>query len=254
MAAIRKQMGGTPSLSGLTDLLTSQKPAIMSALPAGLASVLGAPAAEDAEASGGGMGRIVGFIVVAVAILGGLFWYMNNSSKPADVATSAVNVTKDATSVSALGEFFKRKLLNGAELNIPKLGIENKFVDYIDDVSRKPDDATWFDFDRLLFDTDASTLQESSQEQLQNIAEIFKAYPKVKVRIGGYTDSTGDKDANLKLSSDRANAVMAALIKLGVDASRMDAKGYGEDHPVADNATEEGRAQNRRISMRVIEK
>jgi outer membrane protein OmpA-like peptidoglycan-associated protein len=280
MAAIGKQMGGTPSVSGLTSLLTSQKPAIMSALPAGLGSVLGrasldiakaaaapvqAPAAEAAQAGGGGIGRIIGFIVVGAAILGGVFWYMNNG--PADVATSAAYTAKDATSavtsggtdgskpaISALGEFFKRRLPNGAELNIPKLGIENKLVDYIDDAAKKPDDATWFDFDRLLFDTGASTLQASSQEQLQNIAEILKAYPKVKVRIGGYTDNIGDKDANLKLSGDRAHTVMAALVKLGVDASRMDAKGYGEDHPAADNATGEGRAKNRRISMRVIEK
>ena len=56
------------------------------------------------------------------------------------------------------------------------------------------------------------------------------------------------------LSQDRANNVMAELVKLGVEPARMDAKGYGEEHPVADNATEEGRAKNRRISLRVTEK
>ena len=74
------------------------------------------------------------------------------------------------------------------------------------------------------------------------------------MRIDGYTDNQGDAAANLKLSQDRANAVMAHLIALSVDPFRIDAKGYGEDHPVADNSTEEGRARNRRIALRVTQK
>ena len=82
----------------------------------------------------------------------------------------------------------------------------------------------------------------------------MKAYPNVHIRIGGYTDNQGDAASNLKLSQDRADNVMHEIIVLGVDPSRMDAKGYGEDHPVADNSTDAGRAQNRRISMRVTQK
>ena len=82
----------------------------------------------------------------------------------------------------------------------------------------------------------------------------MKAYPKVKIKLGGYTDNTGDPAANLKLSDDRANNVMAELTKLGVDPSRMEAKAYGEDHPVGDNKTEEGRQLNRRISLRLTAK
>jgi OmpA-OmpF porin, OOP family len=74
------------------------------------------------------------------------------------------------------------------------------------------------------------------------------------LRIGGYTDNQGDAAANLKLSQDRANNVMQQLVTMGVDPSRLDAKGYGEDHPVADNTTDAGRAMNRRISMRVTAK
>jgi K(+)-stimulated pyrophosphate-energized sodium pump len=82
----------------------------------------------------------------------------------------------------------------------------------------------------------------------------MKAYPKVKIRIGGYTDNSGDPAANQKLSEDRAGSVVTALAGLGVDPSRMDAKGYGQDHPIADNSTEEGRQKNRRVSLRVTEK
>jgi outer membrane protein OmpA-like peptidoglycan-associated protein len=74
------------------------------------------------------------------------------------------------------------------------------------------------------------------------------------VTIGGYTDNTGDAAANVTLSQQRADNVMAELGKLGVDPSRMTAKGYGQDHPIADNSTEEGRQKNRRISLHITEK
>ena len=154
---------------------------------------------------------------------------------------------------AALGEFFKRKLPDGTELNIPKLGVENKLIDFIESTSAV-DKETWFDFDRLLFDTGKATLQPDSQAQLKDVAAILKAYPKVHVRLGGYTDNVGDKAANVKLSQERAANVEREIVKLGIDAMRLDAKGYGEEHPVASNDTEEGRAKNRRISMRVTEK
>jgi outer membrane protein OmpA-like peptidoglycan-associated protein len=76
----------------------------------------------------------------------------------------------------------------------------------------------------------------------------------VKLKLGGYTDNVGDPAANLKLSQERADSVMGALVKLGVAPDRLAAEGYGEQFPVGDNATPEGRAMNRRISMRVAEK
>jgi outer membrane protein OmpA-like peptidoglycan-associated protein len=116
------------------------------------------------------------------------------------------------------------------------------------------DKTTWFDFDRLTFDTGKATLQVSSAEQLQNIAAILKAYPNVKIKIGGYTDNTGSKKANLRLSQDRATNVMQELVQRGVDRSQLEAEGYGEQHPVAENSTAEGRQKNRRISLRVTAK
>jgi len=105
-----------------------------------------------------------------------------------------------------------------------------------------------------VFETGAPTLKPESQEQLTNIAEILKAYPAVKVKIGGYTDNVGDPATNLTLSQERATNVMNDLVKKGVAADRLTAEGYGDQHPIADNATPEGRAMNRRIALRVTAK
>ncbi len=176
---------------------------------------------------------------------------------PAPVATPTppADVAPPANSAwAALGEMTKVTLPDGTVLNIPANGVESKLIAYLNDPNSTVTDDKWFDFDRLLFDTGNATLQPASQEQVNNVGAILKAYPKVKIRLGGYTDNTGNAAANVKLSEARANGVMAELVKLGTDATRVSAKGYGEEHPVADNATEEGRAKNRRISMRVTEK
>jgi outer membrane protein OmpA-like peptidoglycan-associated protein len=74
--------------------------------------------------------------------------------------------------------------------------------------------------------------------------------PTATVEIGGHTDNTGSKATNMKLSEDRANAVRDYLISKGVSGERMTAVGYGPDEPVADNATKEGKAQNRRVELK----
>ncbi|WP_080057399.1 sodium-translocating pyrophosphatase [Spirosoma aerolatum] len=171
---------------------------------------------------------------------------------PLEESTAADN-DKVSTPNAKLGEFSVQKLTSGIELNIPEFGVENKLLAFIK--SDKPvDKTTWFDFDRLLFQTGSATLEPQSQEQLKNIAEILKAYPNVTIKLGGYTDNTGNAAANLKLSQDRANSVRAELEKMDISKDRLEAEGYGQEHPVASNETEEGRAQNRRISIRVTKK
>jgi outer membrane protein OmpA-like peptidoglycan-associated protein len=132
--------------------------------------------------------------------------------------------------------------------------MEMRLLNYIQDPNVDLNRVTWFDFDRLLFNTDSATLRPESQEQLRNIAGILKAYPNVNVKVGGYTDNTGDPQHNLQLSQDRADSVVAQLVALGIAPNRLEAQGYGSQFPVADNATAEGRAMNRRISMRVTQK
>ena len=112
----------------------------------------------------------------------------------------------------------------------------------------------WFEFDRLTFHTGSSNLTPESRAQVQNIADIMSAFATTRIKIGGYTDNAGDPAANQRLSEARAQRVMTELISLGVNALRIEAQGYGEQHPVADNATAEGQARNRRIAIRVVER
>ena len=148
----------------------------------------------------------------------------------------------------------KRKLPNGIELNIPEKGIESNLIKFIEDKTKRVDKTSWFNFDRILFDTGKISLKPASQEQIKNISEILKAYPKVDMKIGGYTDNSGDSTSNLKLSADRANAVMNALVKNGINASRLLSSGYGDKFPSSPNNTEENRAKNRRIAVRITKK
>lgn len=146
------------------------------------------------------------------------------------------------------------KLSSGIAMNVSASGVENMLVSFIEDKNKVVDKTTWFSFDRLMFESGKATLKTESQDQLKNIAEIMKAYPQVEIKLGGYTDNVGDEKANTTLSNDRANSVMAELIKLGVAGSRLSAEGYGPQFPVASNDTEEGKAKNRRIDIRVTKK
>jgi len=146
------------------------------------------------------------------------------------------------------------KLSTGFELaGVKADGVESKIIEFIKSDKAVSKDL-WFSFDRLLFENGKATLIPSSQEQLKNVAEIMKAFPNVEIKLGGYTDNVGKPESNLKLSSDRANAVMEELIKLGVASNRIKAEGYGEQYPVASNDTDAGKQQNRRIDIRVTKK
>ena len=248
------------SAADLGNTLKAEAPSFQRFLPAGLGSLLGgatsAVAAAPAKVVAAGnrwLWPVVGLVVLALLAV----WFFNRTKEPVG---NAVQTATDAASsagasvASALGDFFKSKLPDGVELNIPQFGIENKLIAFLNDSSKPVDTTTWFNFDRLLFDTGKATLQPSSQEQLNNIAAILKAYPNVHVKIGGYTDNTGDAAANVALSDARAKNVMDALVAAGIDPSRLESKGYGDQYPVGDNSTEEGRAQNRRIALLVTQK
>lgn len=169
-----------------------------------------------------------------------------------DSAASLASAVGD--SASAVVASFSKKLSSGFEIKGNGNGIESSLISFIEDQGKAIDKTTWFNFDNLLFDTGKSTLKAESDVQITNIAEIMKAFPAVKLKIGGYTDNVGSEASNMKLSTARANATVAAIVAKGIEASRLEAEGYGPQNPVASNDTEEGRAQNRRIAARVTAK
>jgi outer membrane protein OmpA-like peptidoglycan-associated protein len=106
--------------------------------------------------------------------------------------------------------------------------------------------------DELQFASGTATLPEAELPSLDRIAEFLKAQPALIIRIEGHTDSSGSAETNQTLSLARAQAVMQALIERGVPASRVSAEGLGAARPIADNATERGRRENRRVEVYAI--
>jgi len=102
----------------------------------------------------------------------------------------------------------------------------------------------------IYFDTGKSTLKPESAQSVGEIAKLLKADPSLKIYVVGHTDNVGDVDGNIKLSQDRAEAVLQALVRdQGIAAARLRAYGCGQFSPVASNDTEEGRAKNRRVEL-----
>ena len=194
-------------------------------------------------------------LLLAALLLG--FWGLRPRRAPVAVATpppapAPARIT--SANGADLGMLVPVKVCDGSTLRTPERGVEGRLVAFIEDPARRPDQTTWFDFDRLLFNTDSATLQPQSTDQLNNVAVILRACPATRLTVGGYTDNTGDPRNNQQLSQDRANSVVTQLETMGIAPNRLVAKGYGDTHPVGDNSTAEGRALNRRISMLVIQK
>lgn len=99
------------------------------------------------------------------------------------------------------------------------------------------------------FNTGKSSITQDSEEALEAILSILDEYPNAKFAVEGHTDSVGRAAYNKKLSNERAASVMEYLTTNGIDASRLESKGYGEEQPTADNSTADGRAKNRRVEI-----
>jgi outer membrane protein OmpA-like peptidoglycan-associated protein len=182
-------------------------------------------------------------------------------NKGAADAPAAVNGHYDQTSGNYIydtGLPLVLKLSNGSKQIVGANSTENKLYQFLADADNQVDSVNrtkgWISFDRVYFEPNKTTLTAESLVQLQNVAEILKTFPTAKIKIGGYTDTRGDAFKNLKLSEERAKAAMATLINMGIETARVEAKGYGDKHGIASNDTEDGRALNRRISLRVTRK
>ncbi|MEM9139445.1 MAG: OmpA family protein [Pseudomonadota bacterium] len=103
------------------------------------------------------------------------------------------------------------------------------------------------------FDSGSASIAKESRPVLDGLAGVLRRCQVSQIQVGGHTDAQGSEQVNLRISQARAEAVLAALIRRGVPAERLTAKGYGESTPVADNATPEGRARNRRIEFLALD-
>ncbi len=108
--------------------------------------------------------------------------------------------------------------------------------------------------EKIQFELNKATIKPDSNGLIDEIADAIKKHPELKkLRVEGHASSDGDGAANMKLSDERASAVVAALVKRGVEAKVLTAKGFGSTQPIAPNDTEEGREKNRRVDFVILE-
>ncbi len=117
--------------------------------------------------------------------------------------------------------------------------------------AKQTDRGTLVTFGDVLFDFDKANLKSSALPNITTLARYLQENPDRKVIVEGYTDSKGSANYNQTLSERRAASVRMALVRAGVDPSRIVAQGYGKEYPIADNASNSGRAQNRRVEVTI---
>jgi outer membrane protein OmpA-like peptidoglycan-associated protein len=99
------------------------------------------------------------------------------------------------------------------------------------------------------FDTGKSNIKPESMGIIDQIAALLQAHPDLRLSIEGHTDNVGTPQSNKTLSQQRANSVMSAVAQKGIAANRMTAVGWGQEKPIADNRSEDGKAKNRRVEI-----
>jgi outer membrane protein OmpA-like peptidoglycan-associated protein len=275
------------SSTGISSWLENQKRNALNALPAGFsmsslsgnapkitANMRNAGNTHVNEKSGSSMWKWL-LPLLLLCLLGlAAYWLLGNGcngdKKSGDNVTIVNNAGTDTINVSMLkgvvdtvsGDFIYNEgdtitlalPNNGGDLRVGKNSTEARLISFLNDKDAVIDTVkgNWFEFTNVHFKTGSSDLTDVSATQLKNIVAIAKSYPDAKFKFGGYTDSTGNDLLNMNISQKRAEAVSALVNKLGAPAgSILEAKGYGEEFPIADNGTTEGKAMNRRVAINV---
>jgi OOP family OmpA-OmpF porin len=176
-----------------------------------------------------------------------------------DVAGCGFNVAAaDIASSSGMNNFVERILFNRSNI-IPAGPLDSDGDGVLDKDDKCPDtpkgavvgkNGCWA-YHGVLFDFDKDTIKPEYHSLFQNAVKVMNENPGLTVEIEGHTDSIGSAEYNQNLSERRARSVKSHLVVKGIDATRMTTKGLGEAEPVANNRTEEGRAQNRRVDFEI---
>lgn len=192
---------------------------------------------------------IMPLVLLLLAAMGVWFFLRGSGDEETPPVQAAVPV--EIKSPEPVRQSMKVKLIDGTELDAYRGGVEDRLVACISDSGCVPGKDLWFDFDNLNFETGSAKITAESQVQVNNIAAILKAYPALKIKIGGYTDKTGNEELNKKLSQERAVSVTNAITTAGANASQLEIpEGYGSSFAVVPaEALEEERRPDRRISI-----
>ena len=137
----------------------------------------------------------------------------------------------------------------GAALDVQEAKLRDKMQGTGVSVTRNGDNIVLNMPNNVTFDSNSANLKPAGANTLTGVAMVLKEYEKTAVNVVGYTDSTGSKDLNMRLSQQRADSVASALITQGVAANRIRTTGMGPANPIASNSTAEGKAQNRRVEI-----
>ncbi len=176
---------------------------------------------------------------------------IDTTNLPKDSVIAKVDSVGSPISISS-SKMMGINLPNGQKLDVAEGTFNFKFAKYLTDSSAKVNQV--FTFDNLNFEPNTPNLVAGSEKTIQDLAKIMAAYPRVQLKLTGHTDNTGDSLQNRKLSLKRAFAVKNLLVANGIQDLRIDFTGRGASNPIASNASEEGKAKNRRIEVKVVKK
>lgn len=182
--------------------------------------------------------HIIGNLVAATEKAGGKVLYQTKSSATLNLQQSGKDIWVDV-SASASGNWYYLRIIEKGELALEVK--VNPVLDAIDKTGK----ATVY----INFDTASSKIKPDSAAVIDDILAMLRQRGDLKLSVEGHTDGDGNAASNQKLSEERAAAVVASLVKGGVQAARLSSKGYGMSRPVADNKSEEGKAKNRRVEL-----
>ena len=163
----------------------------------------------------------------------------NDNEQPADSTHNPISDNGASLSIT---------LPDGNVLEIPKESPEFQLFSSLNSPDAQGDQR--ITLDKARFGKGKANLTAGSEPQLKNIAGIMQLFPNLHIKIGGYTDNTGNDDINMRISAERAKVAAEKLVALGADASRITYEGYGSQRPVCPaNDTDECRAENRRVDV-----